>query len=58
MIGQKNITYHQTLHHVPINKKMFIWLGDITTLAVDSIVNAANILMLVAMLFYSLTWMY
>src|SRR5699024_12586103 len=37
---QRNIT---TLHHLePVEPQIFLWQGDITSLAVDAIVNAAN----------------
>jgi O-acetyl-ADP-ribose deacetylase (regulator of RNase III) len=43
-IRQKGITYLSDL--TPIQKGIYLWQGDITTLACDAIVNAANSQML------------
>lgn len=40
MISAKGITDIRSLH--PVNKDLYLWQGDITTLRVDAIVNAAN----------------
>ena len=40
LIAQKGITRAEDL--TPVADKLYLWQGDITTLAVDAIVNAAN----------------
>lgn len=42
VLAEKNITSIDDLTPVPFDSRLYIWKGDITTLAVDAIVNAAN----------------
>lgn len=39
---ERGITDVATLKNVPLNERLFLWQGDITTLNADAIVNAAN----------------
>ena len=41
-VRQKGITDSDTLPVSPVNDRLVLWRGDITTLKVDAIVNAAN----------------
>lgn len=41
-VREKGITDSDTLSVSPINKRLALWRGDITTLKIDAIVNAAN----------------
>ncbi|WP_139653312.1 protein-ADP-ribose hydrolase [Raoultibacter phocaeensis] len=38
----RETTHVSNLSHVPLDERMALWQGDITTLAADAIVNAAN----------------
>ncbi len=46
MIARAGITQAATLERTPLDARVSLWRGDITTLAVDAIVNAANSQML------------
>lgn len=41
-VKEKGITDSDTLPVSPINNRLVLWRGDITTLKIDAIVNAAN----------------
>lgn len=41
-VKEKGITDSNTLSVSPFNDRLILWRGDITTLKVDAIVNAAN----------------
>lgn len=41
-VREKGITDSDTLPVSPVNKRLVLWRGDITTLKIDGIVNAAN----------------
>lgn len=41
-VGEKGITDSDALPASPVNHKLILWRGDITTLKADAIVNAAN----------------
>ena len=46
MTAEKGVTDCRTLSPMPRNPRLYLWKGDITTLACDAIVNAANSQML------------
>ena len=41
-VREKGITDSDTLPVSPVNNRLVLWRGDITTLKIDAIVNAAN----------------
>jgi len=45
-LRERGITRLEDLSPIPLDERLFLWRGDITTLAVDAIVNAANSQML------------
>lgn len=42
-VREKGIIDSDTLSSSPINNRLVLWRGDITTLKIDAIVNAANL---------------